>query len=179
MPEGLLPALAPRLAREESPTPPRRFREAGTVRAAWSCEGPFGRTVPRLRGSAAQRAGIRYERKVLKQLKLELPSVWTSPWFRFQTERDSRWCQPDALLKSSEDLVIFEVKIRSTTDAWWQLEHLYKPVVEKAFERRVTGIVLICKHLDPMVGLPGEPHHVFSFRDASLARGFSVMQWQT
>jgi len=126
------------------------------------------------------RAGIRYERKVSKQLKLDLPGIWISPWFRFQTELgDTRWCQPDALLVGKDQVVLFEVKVRSTSDAWWQLEKLYKPVVEKAFGRTVEGLVMVCKHFDPATtGLGGEPHHVFSFREASEARGFSVMQWR-
>ena len=76
MPLGLLPtvkgseALGCRRGPTPSPgksAPPSGFRVAKEVRAAWPSQvGPFARTSAG--GTPAQRAGKRYEKKVLKFL---------------------------------------------------------------------------------------------------------------
>jgi len=143
--------------------PPPRFQSAEGVRSAWAvASGPFGRT-PTLRGrSAAQKGGIRYERKVQSALAAEygrhfLPSAW----FQFLTKESDlrRWCQLDGLVRhrdqaGDESVVLFEVKTHFTSDAWWQLRKLYEPVVRAAFSPKHVVLVVICKHFDPSVAFP-------------------------
>src|SRR5262245_45508414 len=81
--------------------PPSWFRGVEGVRSAWpQSGGPYGRTPNRLRGSAAQRHGKRYERKALAYLSKVLGDRFRpSPWFKFEDASfNIRWCQPDAIL---------------------------------------------------------------------------------
>lgn len=141
--------------------PPAHFRPTGEIRSAWrSSKGPGGLGAPKLRGTAAQKAGIRYERKVQAELsKLFGEGYEASPWFKFQEygARAVRWCQPDGLLVLEDLTAIFEVKIRTMASAWWQLSHLYAPVIDKALRPQRLALVQIFRSFDPAVLLPG-PH---------------------
>ena len=138
-------------------SPPSWFRPAEGVRFAWpDAGGPFGRT-PRIAGSAAQKAGKRYEKKALAFLAKELGKGFTAQqWFRFQPLAGKvRWCQPDAYHVTEDGHVtVIEIKTRFTSDAWWQLRHLYEPVVRAALKpKSITGIV-VCKSYDPRTQSP-------------------------
>lgn len=157
MPQGLYPEA---IKERSGPTyisparAPSTVRVAREVRAAWPCgDGPFGRTS-RITGTPAQKAGKRYERKVLKGLSTEFgENLHPSPWFKFSDESGQHYCQPDAVFFGPEGLVVFEVKIRIVEKAWWQLRRLYEPVVSRAY-RMPTSLCLICKHVDPAVPFP-------------------------
>lgn len=135
--------------------PPSWFRGVAGVRAAWPhpC-GPFSRT-PSLHGSKAQRTGKRYERKALAHLSEVCGDRFRpSPWFKFEDDTNSiRWCQPDAILHTQFATVIFEIKYSFTSDAWWQLRHLYEPVIRKVYARPIA-VVVVCKSFDPAVPFP-------------------------
>lgn len=82
--------------------------------------------------------GIRYERKVNAYFSdlygdCYVPGIW----FRFTetTSVKARWCQPDGLLFDfyNHRIIIIEIKLKHTTDAWWQLRYLYQPVIRKVF----------------------------------------------
>ena len=138
---------------------PRGFRSAEGARTARpAATGPWGAAPSPIRGSAAQKAGLRYERKVLDMLVEALPGFQRSPWFTFEDRRGPRWCQPDGLLP--EPLILFEVKIRTTPLAWWQLSSLYRPVVELVFKRRVEGLVMVCRSFDPSIPMPTPVRHL-------------------
>jgi hypothetical protein len=135
--------------------PPAGFRAAAGVRSAWPCGiGPFGRTPPR-GGSAAQRAGRRYEAKALAMLARTLGDAFTaSQWFRFLDNSGIRWCQVDGLSVSNDGITIYEIKTTFCPEAWWQLRRLYEPVVKRAFCVASLRLVIICKSFDPAVVLP-------------------------
>jgi len=141
--------------------PPPRFQSAEGVRSAWAvASGPFGRT-PTLRGrSAAQKAGIRYERKVLSALAAEYGGNFLpSPWFQY-VPKDSdlrRWCQLDGIHRVEGVVTLFEVKARFCSAAWWQLRKLYEPVVRKAWPIQQLISVVVCKSFDPTTRFP-EPY---------------------
>jgi len=139
--------------------PPSWFRGVEGVRSAWpQSGGPFGRTPARLRGSVAQRQGKRYERKVLEYLSEVLGDRFrASQWFKFEDNSgDFRWCQLDGILHTTFGTVIFEVKYTFTSDAWWQIRHLYEPIVKKIYGRPIAAAI-VCKNFDPAVPFP-EPH---------------------
>lgn len=139
--------------------PPRNFRPAEGVRAAWPSEGgPFSRT-PTLRGrSVAQKAGIRYERKVLKELGERFgPQFLPAQWMRFEDETGERWCQPDGILLREEGATIFEVKYTFISDAHYQLRQLYAPVVQRAYRPKRTNLIVICRNFDPATPFPEKP----------------------
>lgn len=139
---------------------PRGFKAVEGVREAWvAATGPFSRT-PAGR-TAAQRAGLRYERKVHGYLEDTFPGLYmASQWFQYRDACGAlRWCQPDGLLRLGNVVVIFEVKARFGSDGWWQLRRLYSSVVTAAWRPSILGLCLVCRNYDPFVPFP-EGHDV-------------------
>jgi hypothetical protein len=106
--------------------------------------------------------GVRYEANVREHLGLLACGVpdleyIESPWVEFQDASGRRWCQPDALLvdKLQRAVIIAEVKYQHTQDAWWQLVHLYRPVVAVLFPQYNPIAMLEIVHWhDPKVEWP-------------------------
>lgn len=143
--------------------PPRGFVPAEGVRAAWaSGEGPFPLRTPvssargkkKDRRSLAQKAGLRYEKKVHRHLQQLFPDFRPAQWLRYDVAGQVRWCQTDGLLVLNDVAVIFEVKYTFTCDAWFQLRGLYQPVVKRAFYTTRERLCIICRNFDPSVRLP-------------------------
>jgi len=65
-------------------------------------------------------------------------------------------CQPDALLLfKSGAVLIVEVKLTHTANAWWQLRKLYEPVVKALTNHsHPVYVVEICKSGDPLISFP-------------------------
>lgn len=159
--------------------PPRGFRSAEGVRSAWPLgDGPFGRT-PSLKGkTAAQKLGIRYERKVLRALQAEWGEAFlASPWFKYEDASGLHWCQPDGVLKREKSATIFEVKARFSSDGWYQLRKLYAPVVKKAFLLERVNFVLVCRSFDPSTPFP-EDFELISSPTHPLVSEVSVLAWR-
>lgn len=138
--------------------PPHWFRPAGKVTAARFDEtGPgFG---PR-RGKGRRGEGIRYEARALTRLDTLYPGrlVW-SPWLLFSSDRRAdRWCQPDGLLIDIAGgvIVVIEVKHHHTAEAWWQLERLYRPVLQHIFPWQLwrLEVLEVVRWYDPAVLFP-------------------------
>ena len=60
------------------------------------------------------------------------------PWVQFLSERQPKvwsFCQPDALIVDLRQgkITIVEIKLKHTSDAWWQIHALYAPVVKHMF----------------------------------------------
>lgn len=151
--------------RGAAPPPPQfiHYLPQGAVQNAWrSAERPFAGS--RSRKSGAQKAGLAYQKKVVKWafesnhgFALEV-----SPWFAFTDDSDSRhYCQPDLLFISGFSILVAEVKLRWTADAWWQLRKLYLPVLAKVFPKHDLRALCICKSFDPAVKFP-EPIELHS-----------------
>jgi len=137
---------------------PSWFRPAGNVLwARFDAVGP-GFTVPHLRGRRGD--GIRYEWKVHGYLARLFPGkVCHAPWIRFHSEGQRlRWAQPDVLLIDilAGRIVVGEVKHTHTSDAWYQLEHLYKPLLRTIFPENLWRIDLleIVRWYDPATLFP-------------------------
>ena len=190
MPLGLLPALSDCRTTVTLPNiaacaPPARFRAAEGVRSAWPVgDGPFGRTpdLTRISGTGAQREGIRYERKALKMLATNLGEVFTPhQWFRFTTAEGVRWCQVDGVTHTPELTTIFEVKLRFTSDAWWQLRKLYEPVIRRAYYPKDVALVIVCRSFDPAVPFPEPVSHLRKCVLPRVREGdctIHVLQWR-
>lgn len=155
--------------------PPRGFRSAEGVRRAWPTgEGPYGRTpstfVPK-NASAAQKAGLRYEKRVRSLLEARIPGLRPGQWFRYEHPSGGVfYCQPDAVLVHEDRAVVFEIKYTFTSDAWWQLRRLYEPVVRAAYYAREVGLCIVCRNRDPHTPFP-EP-----VTDIELSR---LIEWPT
>lgn len=120
-------------------SPPEAFRPAGLVLSASFARPPHLR---KKRYTGRRLEGIRYERKVQDYLSTFYGDRYlASPWLRFYPRAQGdeparwRWCQPDGLLidLAKGRITIVEVKYQHTSDAWWQVKHLYLPVLKKMF----------------------------------------------
>lgn len=160
---------------------PRSFHDAEGVREAWPCDGPFSRT-PEGR-TAAQKAGLKYERDVHAFLSSTFADAYiASQWFSYLDRKGARrFCQPDGLLRLGSMVVIFEVKLRFTSDAWWQLRRLYSSVVVAAFKPRILGTCVITRSYDPAVAFPEAHELIDEVERWVIRRQFAqvgVLQWR-
>ena len=159
--------------------PPSGFRSAEGVTSAWPVsKGPFARP-PTLRGrSAAQKIGIRYERKALARLSQEHGAAFIPhQWLKYRVGDNTHFCQPDGLHFEGECITIVEVKARFTSDAWWQLKKLYGPVVQRAYTPKQLEYLIICKSFDPWTSFPEEYNTILRFTHAK--RGvINVYPWR-
>lgn len=164
---------------ESSCPPPRRFNAAVEVRSAkfLTEQPPF---ISRGRATGRFAVGVRYERKAQEYLglvALGLPTVVLrhSPWIEFLDKSGRRWCQPDALLTCPEEKtgIICEIKYQHTSDAWWQLKHLYAPVLERALPGYRFALVEIVHWFDPATAFPERyerVRHVWPLQPSNLVR---------
>lgn len=140
----------------------------------------FAASRPMPRGSTeARRAGIRYEKKVLKALGKEFGSRLTaSPTIHFFDEGGMRRIIPDALLYLGPlDLAILEIKISHRSDTWFQANELYRPVVRLLTRPEVRlHVIEVCKSYDPDVVFPW-PHDVIMDLKVPPS-GFGVFPWK-
>jgi hypothetical protein len=140
--------------------PPRNFHPAGEVAKVEIAHSPpsFARSPKRLTG--AKGAGLRYERKAQATLQECYGARYTpSPWLRFLAFGKWRWCQPDGLLLDAEHgrLVVVEIKLQHCLGAWYQLEHLYVPVVRSAFPDYHLATCEVVRWFDPATAFPTKP----------------------
>ena len=154
------------------PPAPSSFRPAGRVLSADFSSSPVLR---RRRYTGRRLEGVRYERKVQEYLQDMYGDRYIpSPWLRFFAEGAWRWCQPDGILLAPERgrLCIVEVKYQFTSDAWWQVRHLYQPLLEAMFPRELWTMEAcqVVKWYDPATVFPeptvlshevGMPHSSF------------------
>lgn len=154
------------------------------------------------RSSPAQRAGKRYEQRVMAWLQTVFPArpclkmhmqsggaihatevlqsqLEIGPWFMYVDDRGPHVCQPDAIIRWGTSVVVVEVKRSHTADAWWQLRRLYEPVVSMAL-RTLTHPLEICRTYDPAVYIPDPVELLDDVHDAQLSARttFGVLQWR-
>lgn len=152
------------LSKRLTAPPPKGFREAYDVSGVqYSAVAPaFVRQSQRRRGRRA--AGQSYERKVHRELSERYGDFYVpSVWWKFSAAGNLRWCQTDGLLFRFLDrsITIIEIKLQHTPDAWWQVKHLYYPVLRKAFPETIWSFSFceVVKWYDPAVAFP-EHHHL-------------------
>lgn len=150
---------------------PHSFLPAGHVKDVEFCETPafVAKARKNQRASGAAKAGLIYEKNIDNNLSDQFQEKYIpGPWIKFNTVEDpfkSRVCQPDGLFIdiSTGTVTIVEVKLKHKIRAWWQLRHLYQPVVQKLFgpdwEFKVCEI---CKFYETRVKIP-EPVHLLQF----------------
>jgi hypothetical protein len=152
--------------------PPRRFRAASDVRVAEFCDRAI---LPPARGATqAQKRGKAYERRALFALMEEFLELRMTPWIRYQNSDGIFYCQPDAIVEDEERVFVFEVKARHCIEAWFQLRHLYSPVI-----RKLTGkdplLVEVTKSFDPAVPWPEDIWLCTQARELQKINGESAM----
>ena len=101
--------------------------------------------------TAAQKEGLRYERKVGKALEQALgpANVVHNPWFTFEDAAGQAYCCPDFIVTIGWAILVVEVKLSYVDEAILKLRKLYCPVVSFAFGELVQPLV-VCRYLTPM-----------------------------
>lgn len=131
--------------------PPPRFRSiTGPVREV--------RLQPqeyvRQRGvTASQEVGRRYEAQVQEHLDRFFGEYVPEPIISFTDNKLYRTVKPDGVLVCPSHVVIFEIKYTHVPEAWWQLEKLYKLVLDGLYHRPIS-LVEICRSYDPATPFP-------------------------
>lgn len=107
--------------------------------------------------TTARKRGLSYEEQALTLLSQRYPTIWIHPVIKFYDDSGLRMAIPDALLIDPEynTVVLFEVKIRHTLDAYWQLWKLYKPLLEALRYGKVYCVEVV-KSYDPSCVWPVE-----------------------
>jgi hypothetical protein len=103
---------------------------------------PSGIPIGRPRGTKA--FGIRYE----KAVGAELPTFVRGQWFEFEDANGRGFCQTDFIRVQRDRVVVLELKHTWVEEGQEELEGLYLPVVQAAFDRKAVGIV-VCRRLVP------------------------------
>jgi hypothetical protein len=133
--------------------PPLRFRPISGRPRNVQMKGCY---ETRLSGTPSQRGGVRYERKVQQWLLKAIPGYAPSRQFTFQDDLAHRCIIPDGYCLWSEKVVLFEIKIQHMPEAWWQLDQLYKPVVQEWCGAPHVVLVEVTRTYDPAVPFPCE-----------------------
>lgn len=103
----------------------------------------------------AQHIGLRYEAQVQSQLVKLFQEYVPEPELSFYDQGVRRSVRPDGILVRKNHLVIFEIKYTHVPEAWWQLEKLYKVVLDGLYHRPIS-LVEICRSYDPSTPFPCE-----------------------
>lgn len=168
------------------PVPPyNRFRPAGVVKSAQFIDkSPLGAIRNPGSNTAAQKAGKRFERKLLKRISELDVRTSISPWIQYQNG-NLRFCQPDALLwLTPQDIVIVEAKLTHTADAYWQLRLLYEPVLRAIEPAARIHLLEITRSFDPAVRMPEEMVLFFDYKEflkhlpVEPRKEVYVLQWK-
>jgi hypothetical protein len=90
-----------------------------------------------------------------------------SPWIEFYDRSGRRYCQLDGLMidNRGKAALIYEVKYKHVSNAWWQLTQLYEPVVRVLFpELRPICLMEVVHWHDPAEHFPER----YDFTDSLL-----------
>jgi hypothetical protein len=127
--------------------------------------------------------GVRYERDVQKYLNKKFgPRYAAGPWFKVtDIAHGSFNCQPDGVLLDANRqwATVFEVKLKHTPRAWWQLRGLYQPVVAARYglTPQQVSVVEICMYCDPSMAFPEAVEILSSVDDVRRDNSFYVVPW--
>jgi hypothetical protein len=110
------------------------------------------------------RRGLKYEEKVHARLQ-EAHGLQYFPqqWWKYFVSNDSRehYAQTDGLLflPDRKLCVLLEVKYNHTPEAYWQVENLYIPLLQRFLRNTDYKIaaVEVCKWFDPQTPFPVRP----------------------
>lgn len=100
--------------------------------------------------TAAQRAGISFEKAVQKRLQLLYKKVDVAPWLYYKAANKSGVCQPDALLwLTPQHCCIVEIKLSWMRPARKKLLDFYGPIVQAIYPKAELSYLQIYKSAKP------------------------------
>lgn len=122
---------------------------------------------------------MKYEQQVQEHFLDLMPDKYVpGPWLYFNGEHGVQWCQPDGLIVDLRGgkIVIVEIKYQHTTDAWWQMRHLYLPVLQHIFPESLWDFKLleVVKWFDGMLQWPEQVRPVAHPLDVLTVSGSST-----
>ena len=175
----MLPRLSPTAEADKVrlPPPPAYIKfPLGDIRdASFADSSPYA--GKRSRPSGAQRAGLAYQKRIEVFLRDTVPSssLDVGPWLWYVDACGRRsYCQPDFLIREPSRVVVVEVKIRWTADAWYQLRRVYLPVLSRAMPSARLVPLVICRSYDPAIRI-GEAVSLVDVWPEALPEQFNVM----
>ena len=108
-----------------------------------------------------------------------------SPWLQYIDSEGTHFCQPDLLLTNKNLILLCEIKLTHTSAAFFQMEKLYRPVLQRIFPQHKILSVEITRSFDPSIRFPQEMLLYFSIEDlllnstpSSNLNTISVLQWK-
>lgn len=102
---------------------------------------------PEQKRSAAQLAGLAFERAVMRRLKALHPKLIPGPWILYKFAKKSGICQPDALLWLSDThCCIIECKLTWKSTARRKMTELYGELVKKLHPEATVSYLQIYKN---------------------------------
>lgn len=159
-------------------SPPKKFRSAGIVTEAHFSSSTPGFAAKRKRAKGARAGGLAYEKKAHRKLLEEFPEYYVaSPWLQYYSQgvHVAQWCQPDGLVIDTKSglIVIIEMKLQHTTDAYWQLKWKYLPVLMRIFspDRWEFRLCEMVKWFDCKIQMPEKQHlrpHPFAVEENEI-----------
>lgn len=128
--------------------------------------------IPNGRARGKKAYGVRYERALARAI----PEAEHGRWFEFEDRAGRGFCQTDLLLQRKAFCVVLEAKYSWVAEGHSQIEHLYRPVVERAIGKPVLGVV-VCRSI---VGAPKSvaiASELESAIELALRGGWVVLHW--
>ena len=126
---------------------PRKFKPALQPYAVRLIKEPqFAKTYGNVTGS--KRRGLIYENRVVEALRVSGEGI-AGLWFEFADVNGHRYAQADWVGFDYEKgkICIVEIKLNRVPEAWWQLNRLYRPLVEKVFPYWDIALVEIASNM--------------------------------
>lgn len=137
------------------------------------------------RKSGRKWRGILYEREASAHLAEQFGDAYIpGPWIQFTDgpTGERRYCQPDGLVVEPRRgrVTVIEFKYYHTDLAYWQLFHLYIPVIQAAFPAELWQFagVEVCARFDCAITCPEKPVLRKNILDAYPMQ-FNVHIWRT
>ena len=161
--------------------PPPRFRAPATnVRNVRFEPQEYARAKG---DTAAKEAGLRYEEKVQHKLLDLFPGgYYASPKVSWFDDAGFRLCYPDGIITATDRVVIFEIKLQHSPEAWWQLRKLYTPVMQAKIVGLPIQVIEVVRSYDPAMPFPELVSLVADLDsyldDASFIPSFGVLVWK-
>lgn len=132
--------------------------------------------------TAAQKAGLRYEKKILAALQEQFgPRFQESPTIYFEDQESSFRCIPDGLIRGLRGTLILEIKSQHMPESWWQLRKKYEPVLRWMFPGQPVLLLEICRSLDISMPYPEKFEIISSveeFMKTAPDGQLGVLQWR-
>ena len=132
---------------------PTKYRRPAPIRLGSPVVARYADYVPafqKTKRTAAQQAGISFEKTVLKKLALIYGKVEASPWLYYKTPKRSGICQPDALLWLAPDhICIVEIKLSWMRPVRQKLMQFYGPVVAAIHKDVKLSYLQVYKNAKP------------------------------